>query len=232
MQSWCSSVVGMALAAKLGVVIHHNGPPAKCVGQPHRRCVSFWDAVKRYHVETKGWSDVAYSFGICSHGMRFTGRGWDKNQFANGSDVVGPDDGRDSEWYTVLVFLGGDETPTEEMVEATKALIAEGRASGRCGRRVLPHNAFKVKACPGPEFTAYAQAWDRQPLNIATSKEDEIMFTKDEAALHVIACFEDITGEWPSPEQHDEWTKHLTFDGRNYFRLITLLVRQEREEAE
>lgn len=216
-------------AAKLGVTIHHNGPAAKCIGQPHRRCVGFWDAVRRFHVETKGWSDIAYSFGVCPHGLRFTGRGWDKAQFANGADVVGPNDGRDADWYTVLVFLGEGEAPTDEMVDATRSLIAEGRSSGRCGNRVLPHNAFKRKACPGPEFTAYAQAWDRQPLQFPPSKEDEIVFTKDEAAMHVIACFDDITGEWPSPAELDEWVGHLTFDGRNYFRLISLLCKERRE---
>lgn len=148
---------------KKGFVIHHNGPPARCVGQPHSRCERYFAAVKNFHVNDQGWSDIAYSFGVCPHGIRFTGRGWDKNQFANGSDVVGPYDGKDSEWYTVLVFLGTDEKPTAEMVEGVKALIVEGRSRGRCGQRVLPHNAFKVKPCPGPEFTALAAVWDNNP---------------------------------------------------------------------
>lgn len=149
---------------KRGFVIHWNGPAAKCVGQSHDRCERFWLAVKSYHVNTKGWSDIAYSFGVCPHGVRFTGRGWFKNQFANGRDVVGPNDGADSEWYTVLVFLGEGEKPTEAMTKGVKALIHEGRTADHCGDRVLPHNAFKVKTCPGPEFTAFAKLWDNQPL--------------------------------------------------------------------
>lgn len=161
-----------------GFVIHHNGPPAKCVGRDHTRCVAFWDAVRDYHVNGRGWSDIAYSFGVCPHGTRFFGRGWDKAQWANGADVVGPDDGRDSEWYSVLVFVGGDtstrdtELPTPEMVKATAALIAEGRRNGLCGQRVLPHSAFKPKPCPGPHFTAYARAWDNQPLPTSFTQED------------------------------------------------------------
>jgi hypothetical protein len=149
---------------KQGFTIHWNGPAAKCVGADHDRCQRFWAAVKAYHVNTKGWSDIAYSFGVCPHGIRFTGRGWYKNQFANGEDVVGPEDGADSTWYTVLVFLGEGEKPTAAMVDATRTLIAEGRRDEHCGTRVLPHNAFKVKTCPGPEFTAYAKVWDNAVL--------------------------------------------------------------------
>lgn len=167
---------------KRGFVIHHNGPPAGCINRPHSRCEAFWAAVKRFHMETQGWSDIAYSFGTCPHGVRFVGRGWDKNQFAGGRDVVGSDDGPDSAWYSVLVFVGGDtstgdtEPPTPAMVEATSGLIAEGRATQRCEARVLPHSAFKPKPCPGPEFTALARKWDNAPLNI---EEDEVMLEAD-----------------------------------------------------
>jgi len=157
-----------------GFTIHHNGPPADCLGQPHSRCVGFWAGVKRFHTAEpprgNGWSDIAYSFGICPHGERLVGRGWDKRQFANGSDDVGAHDGDDSEWYTVLTFIGGDtstadeEKPTPEMIAATAALIAEGRDSRRCGNRVTPHNFWKKKPCPGPVFTALAREWDNQPL--------------------------------------------------------------------
>jgi hypothetical protein len=152
------------MTARYGFTIHWNGPAARCVDQPHSRCQNFWAAVRNYHVNTKGWSDIAYSFGVCPHGVRFTGRGWTKSQFANGEDVVGPDDGGDKYWFTVLAFLGEGEVPTSEMVEGVRALIAEGRSSGRCGPRVLPHNAFKRKTCPGTEFTIHAKAWDDQPL--------------------------------------------------------------------
>jgi hypothetical protein len=174
-----------------GFTIHHNGPPAKCVGRDHGRCVAFWAAVKNYHVNTRGWSDIAYSFGVCPHGTRFEGRGWVKSQWANGDDVVGPDNGRDREWYTVLVFLGQDATvhekPTPEMVEGVKAVIAEGRRLGRCGLEVLPHNAFKVKNCPGPEFTALAAKWNNAPLDtgsgITPPPEDDVLTNAQDLAL-------------------------------------------------
>lgn len=177
-----------------GFTIHHNGPPANCLGQPHSRCVSFWDAVRAFHTNPepvgKGWSDIAYSFGVCPHGERLVGRGWDRRQWANGTDMVGADDGDDSEWYTVLVFVGGDtstgdtEAPTPEMIAATAALIAEGRVSGRCGNRVTPHNFWKRKPCPGPHFTPLARAWDNQLITVAPPAPEP----PEEPDMYVFDC--------------------------------------------
>lgn len=177
---------------KRGFTIHHNGPPAQCIGRDHSRCIAFWNAVRDFHVNAKGWSDIAYSFGTCPHGVRFMGRGWDRNQFANGADIVGINDGPDSEWYSVLVFVGGDhstgdtEAPTSEMVRATAELITEGRSSGRCGMRVLPHNAWKPKPCPGPQFTALANAWDNQPITIDQEEDDMTPEEADAVLVHAI----------------------------------------------
>lgn len=179
-----------------GFVIHWNGPAASCVGRDHSRCERFWQAVRDYHVNTKGWSDIAYSFGICPHGTRFTGRGWDQRQWANGTDQVGPDDGGDQYWYTVLSFIGEGEHPTAEMVQGVRDLIQEGRDWARCMDRVLPHNAFKVKTCPGPEFTTYAQAWDNQPLHegafMALSDQEQAELLSAVRAMH--------SGNWRTPE--------------------------------
>ena len=184
---------------KLGVVVHHNGPPAKCVGQPHARCVRFWNGVKSYHGQTFGakWAATSlYSFGVCPHGTLFTGCGWDKNQAANGRDVVGKDDGPDRDWYTVFVFLGTDEKPTPEMVAGVQKLIAEGRDSRRCALRVLPHNAFKVKACPGPEFTKLAAQWDGRPLT-----QEKTPMATDPAAT-VLNTYAAHLGRNPETLQH------------------------------
>jgi hypothetical protein len=148
--------------------------------------MNYWDAVRNYHVNSKGWSDIAYSFGVCPHGTRFNGRGWFKNQFANGEDVVGVDNGQDSEWYTVLAFIGIGEAPTPEMIAGIEALIVDGRDLKRCGQAVLPHNAFKVKPCPGPELTKLCnEKWNNRP--IGGTSEDDDMPTADEIADAVMA---------------------------------------------
>jgi hypothetical protein len=173
-----------------GFVIHWNGPPANCVGRTHDRCVQYWNAVRNFHMSPTptrdAWSDIAYSFGVCPHGIRFTGRGWHKNQFANGSDVVPPNDGADSEWYTVLTFIGEGEHPTQPMIDNVKVLIHEGRQNQLCGQRVLPHNAFKIKTCPGPEFTALAKLWDNNADLVSVPVEENDLTPDESYKLNVI----------------------------------------------
>lgn len=162
---------------KKGVVIHWNGPAARCVGQSHSRCESFWGAVKRYHGQKFGakWAATSlYSHGVCPHGVVFTGVGWDRNQAANGRDVVGENDGTDSEWFTVFAFLGEGEKPTKQMITGVRNLIKQGRDERRCGDRVLPHKNFKFKTCPGPEFTVLSRQWDRAAFVNAFSEEQEM----------------------------------------------------------
>jgi len=207
---------------KRGVVLHWNGPPANCVGRTHDKCVSFWGGVRRYHGEKFGakWAATSlYSFGICPHGRRFDGCGWDRNQAANGTDVVGPYDGRDSEWYTAFVFLGEGEKPTPDMVAGVRQLIHEGRTSGRCGLAVLPHNAFKRKTCPGPEFTAYARQWNDRPLydlpTLRPSEEDDIMAADPRGAARL--CMREFLGRSPASyaelDFHAGQIKALTLNG-------------------
>lgn len=118
-------------------------------------------------MEHNGWSDIAYSFGMCPHGVRYVGRGWDKNQFAGGEDQI-PDDllVKDPEWYSVLCFLGGPEKPTQAMLDGLAALIQESRDTGRAGLRVISHNTFRIKPCPGPELTLWAVRVDGVPIGV------------------------------------------------------------------
>lgn len=166
-----------------GFAIHHNGPQMHVVGREHARCEQAVESVRRWHIEGNGWSDEAYSFYVCHHNRILTGRGWDRAQWANGGDERGADDGPDREWYTVLVLVGGGKAtgydtgePEEPIlpghIEALRRLIQQGRDTGRCGDRVLPHNAFKHKACPAQTLTDLAARWDRQPLYDRKADDD------------------------------------------------------------
>jgi len=170
---------------KRGFTIHWNGDPARCIGQPHNRCIRFWEAVKRYHMETRGWSDIAYSFGVCPHYDRhhqglafFTGRGWDKNQFANGEDQVGANDGPDRDWYTILAFTGTGEGITPSMLHGIQDLITTGRSTVRCGLEITPHSLWKPKDCPGPILTPWAATYNRrsfgEPLQPISQETDDM----------------------------------------------------------
>jgi hypothetical protein len=214
-----------------GFTIHHNGPQANCVGQPHARCEQFWRAVRDFHVNEKGWSGIAYSFGTCPHGVPFVGQGWDRRQFANGADIVPPNDGADSEWYTVLAFVGGgegtgepEEIPTAAMVNTVRNLIAEGRRTRRCGLAVKPHSDFKRKPCPGETFTRLTRAWDDTPFGAPPIPRPDLevddMFLYSTPGKPVMFCAAGKTvglnesGDLPTFAQNE--IKHFKLDDDTY----------------
>lgn len=164
---------------RLGLVGHHNGPKMRLDLQWSRsrlvaRELELVRGIQRYHQLTLGWSDTAYSWFLGQSGNIYTARGWMWDQFANGADQVGPDDGPDRSWYTVMCMIGWDpddgteEEPSPAMRESFLWLVAEIRARGG-GDRVLPHNSFKVKRCPGRSMTELCEFADRNPDLTATA---------------------------------------------------------------
>jgi hypothetical protein len=140
-----------------GVVLHHNGPAMGIVD--HSQCWVKVLNIQSYHMNTKGWLDIAYTALFCDHGYVFEGRGWHKRQGANGDDDVGPDDGPDSRWLTFMWLGGIGEVPSAEAMEAARWCVAEARARG-AGWAVKPHSDFKNKPCPGDELRAFARQFD------------------------------------------------------------------------
>lgn len=157
-----------------GVVLHWNGPPLKTDGTEaadRRKALATW----RYHTNPKpqgrNWSDGSYSFKVGQSGTVYEERGLLWDQFANGSDQVGADDGADSKWYSVMLLIGEGEEPTEAAIDSIRRLIAGLRAAG-AGNRVLPHSDIRRKACPGPHLAELARSLDRQPIEILPVTSD------------------------------------------------------------
>lgn len=158
-----------------GVVIHHNGPPLGLdAGASYSSLVSAemskCRGIQAYH-QTRGWSDCAYSWMIGQSGNIYEVRGLMLPQFANGSDQVGVDDGPDRVWYSAMWLGGGTEVPTPAAIVAAKSLVHYVRLAG-AGNQVLPHNSFKHKSCPGPDFTELCWKWDQKEFDLAGEDSD------------------------------------------------------------
>lgn len=156
-----------------GVVLHWNGPPLKLDPSASRtalihRETAVVKAIQRFHQGSHNWSDSAYSFMVGQSGTVFEVRGDEWDQFANGSDSVGPNDGADRDFYTIMVMIGEGEKPTPAAENSVKAVVAHLRGLG-AGNRVLPHNAFKRKTCPGVELTELAARLDRTSVAAAAA---------------------------------------------------------------
>lgn len=109
-------------------------------------------AVQRFHMRTRGWRDIAYSFAI---GREHPDRVYE----LRGAGVAGGHtEGHNSTSMAIVFLLGEGETPTPAMLATCRQFIDDMAARGFVPRWTRPHNAAKSTACPGPELTAWVNA--------------------------------------------------------------------------
>lgn len=125
---------------------HWEGPTIKVAGQltwDHSKCASLVRGIQNFHMDGRGWSDIAYNFLVCPHGYTFEGRGLNVVNGANGTNTGN----RTS--HTVCCIAGeGNPFPEAEKYgfkETVKYIDANTKAPGTC----KGHRDWKSTACPG-----------------------------------------------------------------------------------
>lgn len=141
---------GNAIGAHpLGVAIHYS--EGNLGSSPDSECDDKVRGIQRYHMDTKGWADIAYSFLVCPHGNVFEGRGTGKGSAANGTTKANLD------YYAVCALGGPADTPSASMLSAIGDVIDQCRKAG-AGPLVIGHRDLFPTACPGAALYAYVQA--------------------------------------------------------------------------
>lgn len=142
-----------------GVAPHYGGPrqPAASIGSDHASCITTWRNWQKYHMDTHGWADIAYTGGYCNHGYAFAGRGAGVRTAANGTNTG-------NQTFYAVVWIGGEgQTPSQEAFDAADWWIVELRKSG-AGNAVKPHRWFKPTGCPGDPLVGYAASRDGKAI--------------------------------------------------------------------
>lgn len=133
---------------------------------------SIWRGYQRFHMTNRGWSDIAYNFGVGLSGQVYEGRGWRRQGGATGS----PDD-RSS---LAICAIGNfeEQIPSEDMITAIVGWIVTGIELGHIlpnvsirGHRDKPYGT----SCPGKNLYAFlpeirSRVADRR---VSTVQEDE-----------------------------------------------------------
>lgn len=123
-----------------GLVIHYDGSNQGLADKPHSACVTYWKNTRRFHMNSRGWADIGYSFGACPHGYVFEGRGLNKQQAAQ--------PGGNSTYYSCTLMSGPKETPPSTQIEAVRELRAWLMGKG-VASAVKGHRDFVSTSCPG-----------------------------------------------------------------------------------
>ena len=115
----------------------------------HRNCAARVRAIQRYHIDAKGWLDIAYNHVFCGHGFVFVGRGFGARSAANGTKEA-------NDGYFAVCFLGDDSAGRDDVTPEARGalgrLIGEYRRRYAAARRIRPHSDFVATECPGDEL--------------------------------------------------------------------------------
>ena len=95
-----------------GVALHYTASHAPA---SHSDCAASVRSIQAFHMDTRGWNDIAYSHIVCKHGFAFRCRGIGKRTAANGTNEA------NSHYYAVCV-LGTDTARQDITPELRRAL--------------------------------------------------------------------------------------------------------------
>lgn len=147
-----------------GVADHYPGTPKpiNAVGDAgFRRVCSALRGWQDYHMNSRGWSDIAYQIAIDQEGRAYTLRGINTQSGANGNATANENFG------AVLLVLGNNEAPSAKMI-ATARLVHADFKKRYPHLRVRPYGHQEVRQhtasggvttdCPGKATMAAIHA--------------------------------------------------------------------------
>jgi hypothetical protein len=107
-------------------------------------------STQRYHQQSNGWPDIAYSWAVDSAGRIYELRGWG----VAGAHTL------DWNWTSHAIFLplGGDQAPTPEQVRGCQTVIAEHNRRYGAGFVKGHQQAPNQTSCPGEPTMALIRA--------------------------------------------------------------------------
>jgi hypothetical protein len=148
-------------AAVMALAVHYSASNADEQAE-HANCAGRVRAIQRFHMETRGWNDVAYNHLVCKHGYTFQGRG-----IGVRSAATGPANG-----FTYAVCFLGDDTPgRDDVTNAGRVAIAHLLAfvRERTGRFVPAkgHRDYMATSCPGNQLYAWLRVLSGPPDSVS-----------------------------------------------------------------
>lgn len=129
-----------------GGTAHWEGPHMGTF--PHTSCPAKVRGIQAFHMDARGWSDIAYNYIPCPHGYIFEGRGQGVRSAANGTNVGNDSDG-------AVCYLGGEGDPFTP--EGAQAMAYALHLVSPGGQRHA-HRDWKPTACPGDTIAAWVHS--------------------------------------------------------------------------
>lgn len=168
------------LEAVFGTTIHWEGPTMGAFS--HDVCDDKVRGIQDFHMDDRGWFDIAYNAIVCPHGHAYQCRWIDVRSGANGTTI-----GNDTA-YTVC-YLGGVGDPfTPEADRAVWDVCTHLRVNGHAGPHVNGHQDWKATACPGPVIYEIVQSkrWQRNNTGGVVPPVEPPVTTEEDTIMSIV----------------------------------------------
>lgn len=150
-------------SAQKGTALHYSAANTDEQAE-HANCFARVRAIQNFHMDVRGWADIAYSYLCCKHGYTFEGRGLGIRTAGQGTNS-----GNDA--YHAVCFLGDDTAQRDDVTDAgrraLKDTIAMCNGWTTHADTVRPHSWFHPTGCPGDEL----RAWLSKGMPLPTEEE-------------------------------------------------------------
>jgi hypothetical protein len=193
-----------------GAVIHWPGTTSSKPITSQAAVASALRGWQAYHMDERGWSDIAYQVAVDQAGRAWTLRGLRTQSGANGNNAANEDYG------AILLVLVQGEAPSEAMKATTRAVIADFRKIYPNGTAIRPHADVRKEYtgdgtdCPGPAATAALRRGEFTPrtteeLSVSdiraitdaiTAGQRDLKASIDGLALRLEQAIETSTRRW------------------------------------
>lgn len=151
-----------------GVAVHWEGS-GWTFPWDHATCDDKVRGIQAYHMDGRGWSDIAYNFLACPHGYVFEGRGLNRRSAANGDTDV------NTSWYAVQCMWGTKSgSAPEALLTAARDAIDYCRGAGGAGTLLRGHRDMQQTDCPGDQLYAWVRAGAPRPNQPPPTGEDDM----------------------------------------------------------
>jgi len=120
----------------------------------HSTCDNKVRGIQDFHMDGRGWSDIAYNYVNCPHGYTYEGRGYDERSSANGQNSYNY-----ASFATQAMWgsRAGAKVPNA-LKDALLFSMAILRDKGNATDVVKGHRDWHSTDCPGDELYAWVKA--------------------------------------------------------------------------
>lgn len=129
------------LSEKRGSTGHYEGPHMGPYS--HDSCATKVRGIQAFHMDGRGWNDIAYTTLTCIHGVIFMGRGWNARTAAQGTNQG------NATHYAHCVLIGVDDDFTHEAQLGLVSVFRKAQEEGGAGTERKVHSDWHPTGCPG-----------------------------------------------------------------------------------